>query len=139
MEKSALITEKINIQLDDVRKESRRRFYESKEKNKKSVPIETEYPTIEYAGSSSIRQWKKGTTLIVDDSMLAGIEEKRISGNRSVKVHIFSGASTHDMYDYLKPLLEKNPDNIILHVGANNLVNETSRDILRRFKDNCCG
>ena len=139
MEKSALITEKINIELDDVRKESRRRFYESKGKNKKSVPIETEYSTIEYAGSSSIRQWKKGTTLIVDDSMLAGIEEKRISGNRSVKVHIFSGASTHDMYDYLKPLLEKNPDNIILHVGANNLVNETSRDILRRFKDKCCG
>ena len=33
MEKSALTTEKMNIQLDDVRKESRRRFYESKEKN----------------------------------------------------------------------------------------------------------
>ena len=33
MEKSALTTEKMNIQLDDVRKESRRKFYESKEKN----------------------------------------------------------------------------------------------------------
>ena len=49
MEKSALITEKINIQLDDVRKESRRRFYESKEINGKSVSIETEYPIIENA------------------------------------------------------------------------------------------
>ena len=77
MEKSALITEKINIQLDDFRKESRRSFYESKEKNGKSAPIETEYPAIENAGSSSIRQWKKGTTLIVGDSMLAGMEEKR--------------------------------------------------------------
>ena len=28
MEKSALITEKINIQLDDIRKESKRRVYE---------------------------------------------------------------------------------------------------------------
>ena len=43
MEKSALTTEKINIQLDDVRKESRKRFYKSKEKkNGKSVPIEPE-------------------------------------------------------------------------------------------------
>ena len=70
LEKSALITEKINIQLDDVRKESRRRFYESEERNGKSVPNETEDQTIEKAGSSSIRQWKKGRTLIFDDSML---------------------------------------------------------------------
>ena len=89
MEKSALIAEKINIKLDDVRKESRRTFYKSKEKNGKSVPIETEYPTIENAGSSSIRQWKKSTTLIVGDSMLPGIEEKHISRNRNVKAHIF--------------------------------------------------
>ena len=39
---SALITEQINIHLDDVRKESRSRFYESKEKkNGKSGPIKT--------------------------------------------------------------------------------------------------
>ena len=79
---------------------------------------------------SSIRQWKRGTTLIVGDSMLAGIEQKRISGNRNIKVHIFPSATTHDMYDYLKPLLKKNPDNIILHIGTNNSVNETSWNIL---------
>ena len=62
--------------------------------------------------------------------MLAGIEQKRISRNRNVKVRIFPGGTTHDMYDYLKPLLTKNPDNIILHIGTNNSVNETSRDIL---------
>ena len=89
MEKSALIAEKINIELDDVRKESRRKFYKSKEKNGKSVPTETEYPTFENAGSSSIRQWKKGTNLIVRDSMLPGIEEKHISRNMNVKAHIF--------------------------------------------------
>ena len=62
--------------------------------------------------------------------MLAGIEEKRICGNRSVKVRIFTDATTHDMHNYLKPLLKRNPDNIILHVGTNNWVNETSGDIL---------
>ena len=79
---------------------------------------------------SLIRQWKKGTTFIVVDSILAEIEEKRITGNRSVKVRIFPGATTHDMYDYLKPLLEKNQDYIILHDGTGNSMNETSRDIL---------
>ena len=49
-------------------------------KNGKSVPLETEYPTIENSEKvSSIREWKKGTTLIVGESMLAEIEEKRIS------------------------------------------------------------
>ena len=34
------------------------------------------------------------------------------------------------MYDYLKPLLKINPDTIMLHIGTNNLVNETSKNIL---------
>ena len=65
--------------------------------------------------------------------MLAGIEEKRISENRSVKVRIFPDATTHNMYDYMKPFLKKNPDNIILYVGTNNSVNETFRDILNEM------
>ena len=77
---------------------------------------------------TSIRQWKKGTTLIVGDSMLTGIEEKRISENGSIKVRVFHSATTNDKYYYLKPLLKKNPE-IILLIGANNWVNETSRDV----------
>ena len=77
---------------------------ESKEKKEKRLPIETEYLTIENVGKVSlVRQWKKGTTLIVGDSLLAGIEQKRIFGNRSIKVRIFPGATTHSMDDYLKP------------------------------------
>ena len=128
MEKSALT---INIQLNAVGKESRKRFCESKEKNEKRVHTETEYLTTENVEKVSlIRQWKKGTTLIVGDSMLAGIEQKRIYGNMSVKVRIFPSATTHDTYDYLKPLLKKNADNIILHIGTNNSVNETSPNVL---------
>ena len=55
MEKSALITKKMSSQLHDVREESRRRFWESKEKNGINVPIEIEYPTKENSGSSSMR------------------------------------------------------------------------------------
>ena len=105
-------------------------FMNQKKKMEKSVPIKTEYPIIENARSSSTKQQKKGTTFVVGESILAGIAEKPISRNRSVKVRIFPGATTHDMYDYLKHLLKKSPDNIILHVGTNNSMNETSRDIL---------
>ena len=56
MEKSTLTKEKINIQLNDIRKKSGERFYKSKEKNEKRVPIVTEYMTIENVEKvSSIR------------------------------------------------------------------------------------
>ena len=90
-----------------------------KKKVGKSVPIETEYPTIENAGSSSIRQW-----ITVGDSMLAGITEKCISGNRNVN---------YSRYVSLPVKKKKNPCNIILHVGTNNSVNETSRDVLNEI------
>ena len=69
-----------------------------KKKNEKSIPIETEYPTTENVeNASSITQWKKGTTLFVGNSILAGNVEKCISGNRTIKVRIFPGAATRDM------------------------------------------
>ena len=43
---------------------------------------------------------------------------------RIVNVIPFSGATIEDMYDYLKPMLRKCPDNIILHVGTNNAARE---------------
>ena len=86
--------------------------------------IETEYLIIENVEKvSSVERWKKGATFIVGESMLARIEEKRIPGNRRAKFRIFPGAKTHGMYDFLKTLLKKNSDNIILYIGNNNSVN----------------
>ena len=36
-------------------------------------------------------------------------------------VKSFSGASTEDIEDYLKPLLRKESENLILHIGTNDL------------------
>ena len=33
----------------------------------------------------------------------------------------------HDMYDYIKSLFKRAPDNVILHVGTNDAPNSTSR------------
>ena len=67
----------------------------------------------------------KGTGLIFEDSMLAGIEENQLkSGKYKVKVRYFPGALTDDMYDYMKPLLWKLPDYIILHIGTNDTLDK---------------
>lgn len=77
--------------------------------------------------------WNSGTTLITGDSMLVGIDEKGISPNNDVKVRSFPGAKVEDMTDYIKPLLKKRPDRIILHVGTNNTKDESSRSILEKM------
>ena len=65
---------------------------------------------------------------------MAGIDENRLStGKHKVKVRYFPGARTDDMYDYMKPLLRKLPDYIILHIGTNDAVNNTSRKIFDKI------
>ena len=79
-------------------------------------------------------KWSKNTTLIVGDSMIAGVNESMISRKgRVVKVRPFSGATIEDMYDYLKPILKKCPDNIILHVGTNNAARESPRVVFDKL------
>ena len=41
-------------------------------------------------------------------------------------MYSFSGADTHGMFDFIKPLLSKNPDEVVLHVGTNNLQSKLS-------------
>ena len=67
----------------------------------------------------------KGACLIVGDSMLTGINKNRLksgkhkSGKHKAKVRYFPGAPTDDMFDYMKPLLRKLLDYIILHWTKN--------------------
>ena len=63
------------------------------------------------------------TTVLVGDSIIKQIQGWKLGkkvGHRVV-VKSFSGATTSDMKHYLKPTLEKNPQQILLHVGTNDL------------------
>ena len=64
-----------------------------------------------------------GTTLIMGDSTVSGLLEKKMSQNRkcpkTVKIRFFPGAKIKDMFHYAIPLLEKKPNYVILHVGTN--------------------
>ena len=71
---------------------------------------------------------------IVGDSMLAGIDKNRLTtGKHKVNVRYFPGARTDDTYDYMKPLLRKLPYYIILHIGTNDALDNTSREILGKI------
>ena len=64
--------------------------------------------------------WKKGTVLIMGDSMLHGIDEKKLSKNGFVKVRCFPGSTISDLQShYMQPLISKKPSKVVVHVGTN--------------------
>ena len=48
-------------------------------------------------------QWKKGTTLIVGDSILVGLREAKLSRCKRIKVRFFPGGETEDLQYHLTP------------------------------------
>ena len=52
---------------------------------------------------------------------MQGYEISKSLGNCKTYVKSFSGAKIRDMQDYVKPTLRDNPDQIIVHVGTNDL------------------
>ena len=64
---------------------------------------------------------------IVGDSILKNIQGWKMSSeNCKVKVSSFPGCTTEDMQDHIKPIMRRNPHEVILHVGTNSLRSSTS-------------
>lgn len=59
--------------------------------------------------------------IIAGDSILKNLQGQKLSKESRVKISSFPGCTTLDMKDYVKPLLRRNPAEIILHVGTNSL------------------
>ena len=79
-------------------------------------------------------KWPKGTVVIVGDSVMSGIREELFKTDKhNVKAKFFRGGTIEDMEDNIKPVLKREPDYIILHVGTNNATNSTARDILDKL------
>ena len=74
--------------------------------------------------------WPKVSCLVIGNSMLEGLDGRKMSSKRVVKVRKFPGATTDDMYHYLMPVLQKQPDNVILHVGTNDASTCNSSEIV---------
>lgn len=69
--------------------------------------------------------------------MVKNIQGRKLGkavGHRVV-VKSFSGANTRAMSDYLKPNLELNPDQVILHVGTNDLKKKEPQEVAEAIVD----
>ena len=63
--------------------------------------------------------------------MVNGIEEKRLSRNPgNVNVFHFSRARTEDINQNVMPVIKKEPDYLILHVGTNDATTNTSKKVV---------
>ena len=73
--------------------------------------------------------------LVVGDSMLNMIQENYNVNTKTanVKVHAFSGVTIEDLHDCMLPIARKEPDNLIIHVGTNNIRNDTPEKIVEKL------
>ena len=121
--------EKDNIekQLAEVRMEQSNKFNPENFISKNDVSTKD----INHSIHKSKNVWRKNTTLIVDDSLISGLIENRMGAN--VKVRSFPGTKIKDFYNYLVPLLENRPSNLILMAGCSDATIFTSETILNEL------
>ena len=77
----------------------------------------------------------KPSIFIVGDSMIRGLKGWLMSRDKAVKVHSFPGASCDDMENFLIPLINRRPDQILLHVGTNDLRSGTPEEVAHRISN----
>ena len=85
------------------------------------------------ASNSAQSTDQKPCVIIAGDSMLKFINGRKLSSqisNQSLTyVKAFPGATVEDMSDYIMPSLRRKPEEVILHVGTNNLRFSEPREI----------
>ena len=78
------------------------------------------------------------------DSVLTGIQEKGLNKNTDINIKIqkYTGASSTDILDHIKPSLRKKPDQIVIHAVTNDLTNNHNylnnvKKIVKMFRETC--
>ena len=79
------------------------------------------------------KEWPKGTVCVAGESVLNAMNENLLFWRKITKVRPFSGAMVRAMYDLLKPILKRNPDSIILHIGTNDASRNTTDESLDKI------
>ena len=104
--------------------------YEVQKVAKKRIPsekvgIDDSFQVNNAGIASNAHCWKERTTLIAGDSMLNGLDERRLSNKGNVKVRAFPGCTIADLREhYIQPLLKKRPSSVIIHAGTNDASQE---------------
>ena len=116
---TALTKESLDKQLKSVREKYHDKFIETQHNNiidKNPVELNNKNENVTNV-TKSIKN-----VMVCGDSILNGLQNNGVS-TKGIKttVRSFSGATSKDMIDFVKPLINKKPDCLILHVGTNDL------------------
>ena len=82
---------------------------------------------------------KNRRTVVVGDSMVKGLHQHKLTKatKQNVGVKCFPGSTVGDMSDYIKPVLRRKPDSIILHVGTNDTTTKKATDVMSDINKLC--
>ena len=78
---------------------------------------------------------RKRTITIAGDSKIKYVQGWKMSKKHRVKVNAFPGATIEDTADYIKPILRKKPEELVLHVGTNDLTTSEPRQVAEALVD----
>ena len=65
--------------------------------------------------------------------MLNGIEESKLSKTRHIRVQPIPGGKIDDIKENLNDLLHEELQKVIIHVGANNAMTDTPKEIFSKL------
>ena len=69
---------------------------------------------------------KKKKIVLTGDSMGNGISKKDLSVNHKVKIVNFPGGASEKILEKLNDIIKEQPDDLIVHVGTNDLTNNVN-------------
>ena len=121
--------------------DSTKKIQERAERNKtNNSPNNTEFRDVKL----KTKKRKKIRVEILSDSMFNGIQEKGLNKNADINIKIgkHPGASPTDILDHIKPSLRKEPDQIVIHAGTNDLTNDHNylnnmKQIVKMVRETC--
>ena len=94
---------------------------------------DTRNSNIRNTGSRNIPARSQSRVVILGDSMIKHLNPRQLQNGINCKVAIktFSGAGIDDMFHYVRPTVSTRPDEIILHIGTNDLKNKSPETFAR--------
>ena len=82
---------------------------------------------------------KVPNTVIIGDSMTKHLDSRRLQRSsktvRRVSTQTYRGATIEDMKHHMRPSLARKPNEIILHLGTNDIANKEPEEIVNGIAD----
>ena len=124
---SQLVNQAINIQESVTPQEVTKQTGKSKHKKRNRNKAKESTTT---SSSESTENEEARSVVILRDSIIKGLQWWKMSRkNTKVYMKCFPGSTVEDMESYMLPSLRSDPDEVILHIGTNDLPNNSPRRV----------